>query len=146
MKRTYLGAVCGEIGSYGIIFLDFPGCVSSADTFEEVLIGGEEALRGHIGVMLEAGEAIPDPSQHELSDVVEWLGDEDDEDSTEVWIGLYPVQVEFPEEANSVTIRMKADLIRNIADMAETTFRSIDTRTFIETAVEHELEKYRKSA
>ena len=145
MKRTYLGAVCGEAGSYGVVFRDFPGCISAAETVDEVLVDGGEALRGHIGTMLESGEAIPDPTQHQLSDVIVWL-DDDEVASAEIWVGLFPVEVEFPEEAESVTIRMKAELVRNIAEMAETSSRSFDSRSFIESAVQHELERYRKSA
>lgn len=145
MRRTYLGAVCGEVGSYGIVYKDFPGCVSAASSVDEVLADGAEALRGHIGVMLDDGEAVPDPTRHELSDVIAWL-DDGDEFSAETWIGMFPVEVEFPEEAASVTIRMKADLIRTIAEMAETAPKNFDSRAFIEDAVQHELERYRKSA
>ena len=102
-------------------------------------------MRGHIGAMLESGEAIPDPTSHELSDVVAWLDDEEDA-LAETWVGIFPVEVEFPQEAESVTIRMKAELVRNIAEMAETSSGSFDSRSFIESAVQHELERYRKSA
>ena len=145
MKRTYLGAVCGEPNSYGVVFRDLPGCVSAGATIDNVLESGAEALRGHLESMLEDGEAVPDPTPHTLADVESWLADDGDE-IDEVWVGLFPVAVEIPEQADTVTIRMKADLVRHIAEMASKSAANFDSRSFIESAVEHELDRYRKSA
>jgi predicted RNase H-like HicB family nuclease len=49
----------GESGSWGISFPDFPGCVSAADSFEDVMAQGAAALRFHVEGMLEDGDAIP---------------------------------------------------------------------------------------
>ena len=95
MKRHYLGAVCEGGGTYGIVFRDFPGCISAGDTLDEVLAMGQEALQGHIEVMADEGDPIPEPSEHQLRDVEAWLDDPDDPDD-ERWIGLYPIEVEVP--------------------------------------------------
>jgi len=50
----------GESGSWGISFPDFPGCVSAADSFEDVMAQGAAALRFHVEGMLEDGDAIPE--------------------------------------------------------------------------------------
>ncbi|MEO0501233.1 MAG: type II toxin-antitoxin system HicB family antitoxin, partial [Pseudomonadota bacterium] len=55
MRKTYLGAVCGKDGSYGIVFKDFPGCTSAGDTIAEVLETGREALQGHIDTGIDYG-------------------------------------------------------------------------------------------
>ncbi len=49
-------------GGYGAWSPDLPGCVALGDTEDEALSEMKEAMRGHLGVMRERGEAIPNPS------------------------------------------------------------------------------------
>jgi predicted RNase H-like HicB family nuclease len=51
-----------ETEGYGVVFPDFPGCVSEGDTVDEAALNATEALGGHIASMQDAGEAIPTPS------------------------------------------------------------------------------------
>lgn len=61
--RHYIGLIHkGADSDFGISFPDFPGCVSAGSTLDEALAMGREALEGHIEVMAEAGEPIPEPS------------------------------------------------------------------------------------
>ena len=53
---------------FGVIFPDFPGCVSAGKTMEEAISNASEALDLHIEGMLEDGEALPQPS--DISDIV----------------------------------------------------------------------------
>lgn len=48
-------------GSFSVYVPDLPGCVSCGDSVEEALQMIREAIRGHIEVMREHGEAIPAP-------------------------------------------------------------------------------------
>ncbi|MGH3993531.1 MAG: type II toxin-antitoxin system HicB family antitoxin [Pseudonocardiaceae bacterium] len=41
---------------------DLPGCVALGDTEAEALSEMKEAMRGHLEVMRERGESIPNPS------------------------------------------------------------------------------------
>ena len=41
---------------------DLPGCVSAGDTAEETLSNMREAIEGHLELMREAGEPIPEPT------------------------------------------------------------------------------------
>jgi predicted RNase H-like HicB family nuclease len=41
---------------------DLPGCVSTGQTAEEVELNVHEAIEGHLHVMKEVGEPIPEPS------------------------------------------------------------------------------------
>jgi len=41
---------------------DLPGCTSAGETFDDVLAGIREAIEGHIEVMREFGEPIPEPT------------------------------------------------------------------------------------
>lgn len=47
---------------FGVFFPDLPGCVSAGDTVQEAALGAEEALNGHLSVMAEHNDPIPDPS------------------------------------------------------------------------------------
>jgi predicted RNase H-like HicB family nuclease len=47
---------------FGVSFPDLPGCVSAGETVEEAMIGAQEALAGHIALMLSDGETLPAPS------------------------------------------------------------------------------------
>jgi predicted RNase H-like HicB family nuclease/Arc/MetJ family transcription regulator len=46
---------------YGVMFPDFPGCVAAADTMDDALVQGREALAFHVEGMRFDGEAIPAP-------------------------------------------------------------------------------------
>jgi predicted RNase H-like HicB family nuclease len=67
MKKTYWAEVCKDEGNpnLGIVFPDFPGCVSCGETMEEVLWMAQEALQGHIRCMEQDNEEIPEPSDYE---------------------------------------------------------------------------------
>ena len=41
---------------------DLPGCTSAGDSFDETLEGIREAIEGHLDVMREYGEPIPEPT------------------------------------------------------------------------------------
>ena len=47
--------------SYGVSFPDVPGCISAGDTLNEALANAAEALAGHLALMREDGDAIPEP-------------------------------------------------------------------------------------
>lgn len=145
MRRSYLGAVCGSPGSYGIVFRDFPGCTSAGDTIDEVLAMGAEALEGHIGLMVEFDEVVPDPTVYTIADVERWLSDPG-ETLDEQWLGVYPVEIDVPAGLDTVALRVKADIVERIAELSRVSPRQIDSRRFIEDAVEHEIERYRRSA
>jgi len=48
-------------GEWGVSFPDFPGCISSGDSFDGALRMGSEALHFHAVGMLEDGDPIPAP-------------------------------------------------------------------------------------
>lgn len=49
-------------GSYGVTFVDLPGCVSVGENIDDALRMAAEALSLHVGSMLEDGDPIPPPS------------------------------------------------------------------------------------
>lgn len=69
MERRYFPAqIEGVKESYGVWFVDFPGCVSAGDSIAETIEGAHEALALHVSGMIEDGEKIPSPSRPELED------------------------------------------------------------------------------
>ncbi|GIL01297.1 MAG: HicB family protein [Alphaproteobacteria bacterium] len=50
-----------EDGIFGISFPDFPGCVSTGRSEDEVLRKGAEALSFHVAGMVEDGDPVPIP-------------------------------------------------------------------------------------
>jgi predicted RNase H-like HicB family nuclease len=47
---------------YGVVFPDFPGCVSVGSTLDEAVLGAHEALAGHVALMVADGDALPAPT------------------------------------------------------------------------------------
>jgi predicted RNase H-like HicB family nuclease len=47
---------------FGVSFPDFPGCITAGRTLEEARDMAREALSGHIAVMRDGGDPVPDPS------------------------------------------------------------------------------------
>ena len=78
MNKKYIATVHKEKDSdYGVQFYDFPGCISAGETIEEAQEMATEALNGHIELMLEDGNYIPNPSPLEVI-----IKDNDHQDAT----------------------------------------------------------------
>lgn len=78
--RQHIGLIYKEndVG-YGVIFPDFPGCISAGETFEDVLRMGAEALALHVHEMLLDNEPVPEPRSLEQikaagEDWIDWDG------------------------------------------------------------------------
>lgn len=82
MKLTYTVVFILDANGWDAYVPDVPGCVSVGDTWEEMLEMIAEALTGHIEVMLEYGESVPE-SGTSIEDAVTYhqeLADDDLED------------------------------------------------------------------
>ncbi len=64
MRKVYYPALIDkdEDSDFGVSFPDFPGCVSAGESIEDALIGAQEALAGHVALMLADGDALPKAS------------------------------------------------------------------------------------
>ena len=65
MKR-YIGLIDGDVGGYGIVFPDLPGCVGMGATIEDAIANGTEALRSWLQAVEHAGDPAPEPSSLEM--------------------------------------------------------------------------------
>jgi predicted RNase H-like HicB family nuclease len=65
MTQVYFPAIVerGEEPGYSVFFPDLPGLASAGDTIQAAARNAETGLRGHLEMMVEAGEPIPDPSE-----------------------------------------------------------------------------------
>ena len=60
-RMNYIAFIHGDDAGYGISFPDFPGCISTGATKENLIRHGAEALALHIEGMAEDGLPIPRP-------------------------------------------------------------------------------------
>jgi predicted RNase H-like HicB family nuclease len=139
-QRVYYGTVCEGGGTFGIVFLDFLGCISAGDTFEEVIAMGHEALQGHIEAMVAAGDPIPEPTQATVERTAAELDDPADAIEGERWIGVVPILVDVPDELETLPVPIETSLIDQISKITN------DNRKFIDEAIRRSLEERRKSA
>ena len=52
----------GIASGYSVFFPDLPGCASAGDTIQEAATKAEEALHGHLSLMVKDDDAIPEPT------------------------------------------------------------------------------------
>ena len=62
MTVKYPAIIDGELGAYGVVFSDVPGCYAMGTTVDEALADAEEALLEFVEFYAEKGEAFPTPS------------------------------------------------------------------------------------
>jgi len=64
MAIVYFPAIVetGDEPGYSVFFPDLPGLASAGDSEQAAARNAEEALRGHLELMVEEGLAIPEPS------------------------------------------------------------------------------------
>ena len=63
MKR-YLVVIEKGMNNYSAYSPDVLGCVTVGETVEETKVNMTEALGGHLSLMLEDGEALPEPKNY----------------------------------------------------------------------------------
>jgi predicted RNase H-like HicB family nuclease len=97
-----------EDGIFGISFPDFPGCISTARSEDEVLRRGAEALAFHVEGMIEDGDVLPTlRSLSELRADPDFLAD-----AVDAIVAI--VQFDPPGRAIRVNISMEERLLESI--------------------------------
>ncbi|MBI1370124.1 MAG: type II toxin-antitoxin system HicB family antitoxin [Planctomycetes bacterium] len=62
MTRRYTIVIeKADDGSYSVFVPDLPGCISCGDTPEEARAMIQEAIAGHIQLLKDSGQPIPEP-------------------------------------------------------------------------------------
>ena len=106
----YITFISTDGPTFGVVFPDFPGCVSVGKNFEDAIRMAHEALSGHIECMKDAGLEIPDPSSLEQIRIKwpEWKEWKNSEYTTAL-IALIP-----RHETRKYTISMDSSLMARI--------------------------------
>jgi len=96
---------------YGVDFPDFPGCITAGKTLEEAKDMAQEALQGHIDIMAEYGEDIP-----EASTLEKIMGDPDNKDAVAFLVEVRltkvrakRINITFPQDVLQVVDSYVAD-------------------------------------
>ncbi|WP_130472578.1 type II toxin-antitoxin system HicB family antitoxin [Candidatus Magnetaquicoccus inordinatus] len=102
-------------GSEGIWvgFPDIPGCVSFGNTIQHAATQAEEALSGHVALMVRDGDPLPEPTPMDHLDEVA----PDPEDSVEVARLL--VRVEIPAKWIRLNMTMAENLVIRVDHAAK---------------------------
>ncbi len=125
--ENYIGLIHQEDSTYGIMFPDFPGCISAGDSIVEAIRNGTEALAFHVEGMSADGEAIPAPrTPEQIKKKDKWI---DWENTILVTVLLMPA----PDIKERVQLSIASRVLMHVD--AITTNRS----AFFEKAVESAL-------
>ena len=108
--KQYIAFISMDGPAFGVVFPDFPGCISAGKDFEDAVRMAHEALSGHVECMSDARLEIPVPSTLDQikSNWVEW-SDWKNSEYTTVLIALIP-----SHETRKYTISMDAALMARI--------------------------------
>jgi predicted RNase H-like HicB family nuclease len=102
MLSVYPAIISKHEGTdYGVVFPDFPGCITTGETIREAAEMAIEALALHVEGMVEDGEPLPEPSAPNAP-LPDWLADLPDHTVARV---LVPVEI----PGRSVRINVSID-------------------------------------
>jgi predicted RNase H-like HicB family nuclease len=60
-----------EEGGFTVTVPKLPGVVTEGDTFEEAKANVEDAIKGYLEILSEAGESIPEPDSRSFSAMID---------------------------------------------------------------------------
>ena len=108
--KQYIAFISTDGPTFGVVFPDFPGCVSAGKNFEDAVRMAHEALSGHVECMKDAGLKIPEPGNLEQikKEWPDW-NDWKESDYTTALIALIP-----SHETRKYTISMDSSLMARI--------------------------------
>jgi predicted RNase H-like HicB family nuclease len=129
-RYTYPAQVYVEDGVFGIVFPDFPGCVSIAETGDQIADMATEALSLHIEGMLEDLDPLPIPTP-----VDQLVRDPEGQ-----WVTSLLVTAEPEPASERVNVILPKGLLRQIErfttahGMNRSALLGIAARKYLETA------------
>lgn len=113
---------------FGVSFPDFPGCVTAGSTLEEAYFMAAEALFGHVSVMRDYGETLPEPSSLDAAKAHE---------DAEGAVLFLAVDVDLDAKPKRINVSLPSDLIERIDKVASA--RGMTRSGFLATAARKEL-------
>ena len=128
MTITYYPAIIERAQEgFSVFFPDLPGCTSGGDTQDESARQAEDALRGHLALMISDGDELPEPTA--LDQI------ERDPEIDEVARVL--VRAELPGKSVRLNISLDEGLVASIdakasqLGMTRSAFLAVASRNFI---------------
>ena len=112
--KKYIALISLNTPKFDVVFPDFDGLVSQGDTYDDAVRMAHEALFGHVEVMQESGEHIPEPKS--ISDIKKsWRGWNDMQgiDYAVAMVSLLP-----GDRFKRYTLSMPASLMAKIDSVA----------------------------
>jgi len=128
--NKYIAFISLDTTHFDVVFPDFDGLVSQGDTYDDAVRMAHEALAGHVEVMREHGENIPEPKT--LDQIKKsWWGWDDwkNTDYAVAVISLLP-----NDGARRYTLSMPASLMARIDSVAR------NRSAFLVSAAEYALD------
>jgi predicted RNase H-like HicB family nuclease len=130
MATQYFPAIIEKAKKgFGVFFPDLPGCTSFGKTMEEAARNAEEALRGHLFLMIEDGDPIP--KQRPLDKI------EHDPGVKEA--GRILVRADLPGKAVRLNISLDEGLVESIDATAH--MRGMTRSGFLAEAAKRAIQK-----
>lgn len=128
MAVTYYPAIIERAtDGYSVFFPDLPGCASGGDTQDDAARNAEDALRGHLALMIGDGDQLPEPTTF---DQIERDPDVDE-------VARILVRAELPGKAVRLNISLDEGLVASIdakasqLGMTRSAFLAAASRQFI---------------
>jgi predicted RNase H-like HicB family nuclease len=111
VKKIYYPALIDKDAEsdFGVSFPDFPGCVSAGENLEESVLGAQEALSGHVALMIADGDTLPKPTSLEAVAA--------EKEPSTVAITLVPVVI--PGRARRVNVTLDEALLEEIDQISD---------------------------
>ncbi|GHV83001.1 HicB family protein [Spirochaetia bacterium] len=105
--KQYIAFISTDGQNLGVVFPDFPGCVSAGQNFEDAVRMAHEALSGHVECMKDMNLNIPEPrSLEQIMKSWEDWNDWKNSQHTTAFIALIP-----SHETRKYTISMDSALM-----------------------------------
>jgi predicted RNase H-like HicB family nuclease len=98
---------------YGVVFPDFPGCVTAAEDAEAAVHQAAEALALHVEGMIDDHTELPAPSAPDAP-LPDWLADEP---GAERWVRVL-VPVTVPGKARRINVTLEEGLLARLDNAA----------------------------
>jgi predicted RNase H-like HicB family nuclease len=128
-RFTYPAQIYVEDGTFGIVFPDLPGCVSVAESGDQIADMATEALSLHIQGMLEDLDPMPVPTPI----------DRLERDPDGIWVTSLLVTAEPEPASERVNVILPKGLLRQIERY--TTAHGMNRSAMLSLAARHYLDK-----
>ncbi|MBF0141810.1 MAG: type II toxin-antitoxin system HicB family antitoxin [Magnetococcales bacterium] len=112
--RHYAAVMYRGGDGYGVVFPDIPGCTTHGDSIHDAAMHADDALTGHIALMVRDGDPLPDPTPLDrLAEVML------DPEPGEPEVTRFLVRVEIPARWIRINLSMAENLVTQIDQAAK---------------------------